>query len=184
MLSIIGEIILHMKLSLHKCEVQHLDQLTWISRKTFIDAFEKQNNPHDFETYIKEAFNPEVIKKQLLATNSSFYYIENYGQWVGYLKLNENDAQSDVKDHTAMELERIYVLEKYQGKQIGKWMLEQAIHIARTMQKKYLWLGVWEQNIRAIEFYKRYGFQIFGTHPYFVGKDKQTDWLMRLELVP
>jgi ribosomal protein S18 acetylase RimI-like enzyme len=101
----------------------------------------------------------------------------------GYFKLNENDAQSELKGSDSMELERIYVDEKYQGMNIGRWILDQVKMKALEKKKAFLWLGVWEHNIAAIRFYERYGFTKFGKHPYYVGRDKQMDWLMRLDLV-
>jgi ribosomal protein S18 acetylase RimI-like enzyme len=81
-----------------------------------------------------------------------------------------------------MELERIYVVPEYQGKGIGADILKQILIHAKEWNKKYLWLGVWEHNPKAISFYQRHGFQKFGEHPYFIGNDKQTDWLLRLDL--
>lgn len=61
-------------------------------------------------------------------------------------------------------------------------MLNEVKKIASHKQKTFLWLGVWEKNDRAIEFYQNHGFSKFGTHPYYIGEDKQTDWLMRFEM--
>ena len=61
-------------------------------------------------------------------------------------------------------------------------MLDKTISLARKEQVEFLWLGVWEENKKAIRFYKRYGFIKFGTHPYYIGADKQTDWLMKYSL--
>jgi ribosomal protein S18 acetylase RimI-like enzyme len=61
-------------------------------------------------------------------------------------------------------------------------MLEYAITKAKNKLKKVLWLGVWERNRRAIDFYSRFGFQKFGEHVFMVGNDAQTDWLMKLDI--
>ncbi|MBT8300610.1 MAG: GNAT family N-acetyltransferase, partial [Maribacter sp.] len=102
---------------------------------------------------------------------------------VGYLKLNVNEAQSDLKGEDSIELERIYVVREFQGKGIGKEMLAYAKRLAAKTTKAFLWLGVWERNKGAIKFYKQNGFSKFGMHPYYVGKDKQMDWLMRFDLI-
>jgi ribosomal protein S18 acetylase RimI-like enzyme len=74
-------------------------------------------------------------------------------------------------------------LQDFQGQRIGKQMLQKAIALAAEKSKKYIWLGVWEHNEDAIRFYQKYGFEKFATHPYFVGKDEQTDWLLRFDLI-
>ncbi|TAI47481.1 GNAT family N-acetyltransferase [Flagellimonas allohymeniacidonis] len=171
-----------MNLRLRKCLLSDLDSLVQISKETFVAAFEKDNNPKDFWDYVNSAFSREAIKAQLSNEHSEFYFVFEADNLVGYFKLNTTDAQTEFQDQHTMELERIYVKAQFQGSQVGSWMLQQAIQMARDAQKQYLWLGVWEHNPKAIRFYQRNGFTKFGTHPYFVGSDKQTDWLLRLEL--
>jgi len=172
-----------MNLAFKKCVVQDLDMLTEISRTTFIDAFEKDNKPLDFNNYMDAAFSKETIKAELLNPNSSFYFTYLNQELAGYFKLNKAEAQNEILDQSSIELERIYVLNKFQGLGIGKRMLNEIIAISKVKQLHYLWLGVWELNANAIRFYERHGFKKFGKHPYYIGKDKQTDWLMKLQLI-
>lgn len=170
-----------MKLLLHRCTTSDLDSLVNISRTTFIDAFEKDNDPEDFKAYLDFAFDKNKLLEELKNSDTHFYFVKKDAVLAGYLKLNENDAQTDIKSKESMELERIYVLQDFQGQQIGQWMLDEIKQIAAQKQKAFLWLGVWEKNTKAITFYQKLGFSKFGTHPYLIGKDKQTDWLMRFE---
>ncbi|MGB6150388.1 MAG: GNAT family N-acetyltransferase [Pricia sp.] len=171
-----------MPLNLRQCRSNDLDRLAEISRKTFVDAFETDNNPDDFKAYIDSAFKKDKLSSELENRDTAFYFVFQDSALVGYLKLNENDAQSDIKAEEDIELERIYVLQDYQGQRIGEWMLNEVKKIASAKKKRFLWLGVWENNRKAIQFYRKHGFSKFGTHPYYVGNDKQTDWLMRFEL--
>ncbi len=170
-----------MKLSLQHCSILDLEQLVKISLETFNAAFEKDNDPHDFATYVSSAFSKEKLSAEIKNPNTWFYFVKNEEQLVGYFKLNKGDAQSDIKDSQSLELERIYVIRSYQGKGIGNWILEQIKQIAKSQQMGYIWLGVWEKNQAAVRFYQRHGFTKFGSHPYYIGKDKQTDWLMRFD---
>lgn len=172
-----------MHLLLQKCSQHHLDELVELSRKTFRDAFETDNDPKDFEDYLHTAFHRDTLAAQLRDEDVSFYFVRVDAKTAGYFKLNENFAQTDVKLSNSIELERIYVLEAFQGQGIGEWMLAEIKQIALKKGKQFLWLGVWEKNRKAIRFYQRLGFTKFGTHPYFIGKDKQTDWLMRFDLI-
>ena len=67
-------------------------------------------------------------------------------------------------------------------KGLVKAILDEIISLCRTKKVAFLWLGVWEANRAAIRFYERHGFKKFGEHPYFIGEDKQTDWLMKIEI--
>jgi len=171
-----------MQLHFQKCILSDLDQLIDISKKAFVDAFEKDNDPEDFKAYINIAFAKKNIFTQLKNPGSAFYFVFRGEYLVGYFKLNENDAQTDIKSKEFIELERIYVLGEFQGEHIGQLMLQKAIEIASEKGKEYMWLGVWEKNTNAIRFYQKYNFKKFDTHPYFIGKDKQTDWLMGYEI--
>ncbi|MCM4167918.1 Spermidine/spermine N(1)-acetyltransferase [Arenibacter antarcticus] len=171
-----------MELHVTLCSKKDLDTLVQLGKRTFIEAFKEKNNPDDFNEYLETAFNREVYSRELEERLTSYFFIYKSAVIVGYFKVNQGESQTDIKDDNAMELERIYVLRKFQGLGIGKWILNQVMEMARAKNKRYLWLGVWEYNGKAIEFYLRHGFVKFGTHPYYIGKDKQTDWLMKCEL--
>lgn len=165
-----------------KCQLDHLDVVMDISKRTFIEAFEKDNDPLDFKNYIHTAFSRETLRWELSNANTRFYLVSQDETVVGYFKINVGDAQTDVKLGHSMELERIYVLATHQGLGLGGILLARVKEMALQQDKTLLWLGVWEKNQRAIQFYQRQGFRKFGTHPYYIGSDKQTDWLMRFDL--
>ena len=172
-----------MHLFYKKCTQDDLDQLVQISRTTFRAAFEADNDPEDFKTYIDAAFHRDKLADELNDPNTSFYFVYLKNDLVAYSKLNENESQSDLKGGDSMELERIYVLPDFQGKGLGRCILKQVKRITAKMAKAFLWLGVWEHNTKAIKFYEENGFYKFGTHPYYIGKDKQLDWLMRFDFI-
>jgi len=154
---------------IRKCTIQDLDVLLQIARRTFVDAFEKDNTPEDFAVYIKEAFAKSTIAEQLRNFNSAFYFLYVKKELAGYFKINEFDAQHELKTDDTIELERIYVLEEFQGQQLGTFMITEAMRLAKEKNKKQLWLGVWEENTSAIRFYEKQGFVKFDTHPYYIG---------------
>lgn len=153
-----------------------------LSRKTFFDAFLYRNNPADMEAYASTAFTIPKFEQELNNPDSQFYFALISGEIAGYIKLNCNTAQTELQDPNALEVERIYVLQEYQGQQIGKQLIDFAVQTAIDKNLSYTWLGVWEHNTKAINFYKSKGFKQFGSHPFILGNDKQTDILMRKEL--
>ncbi|WP_454802652.1 GNAT family N-acetyltransferase [Mucilaginibacter phyllosphaerae] len=153
-----------------------------LSRKTFFDAFLSTNNPADMEAYASTAFTLPKFQFELINPNSAFYFALVDNEIAGYIKLNYVDAQTELQDPDALEIERIYVLNDFQGQQIGKQLINLAIQTAVDKNLKYIWLGVWEHNTKAIKFYRSKGFEQFGSHPFMLGSDKQTDILMKKEL--
>ena len=166
-----------------KCTIEDLDILIEMSRTTFVNAFEKHNNPDDFKKYLAKAFNKEQMTTELLNPNSSFYFIllDSVG-FVGYIKLNKKDAQNESFDTHAIEIERIYVQQEFQGNKLGQEALLLIIDMAKHQKASCLWLGVWEHNTRAIALYENHGFVKFDKHPYLIGDDEQYDWMMKLSI--
>ncbi len=159
-----------------------LSALQHISKKTFVDTFEAQNDKEDMEQYVQEAFCYESLEKELCNPNSEFYFLRVDGEIAGYSKLNFKDAQSEKQGDDHLEIERIYLEEIWQGKGLGKVLMHHAIEKAKQMELNYVWLGVWEKNEKAIAFYKKIGFVIFDDHYFMLGKDVQRDLLMELKI--
>jgi ribosomal protein S18 acetylase RimI-like enzyme len=168
--------------TLFPCTLADLEDLRQVSLETFREAFEAQNNPEDFETYLRVAFSKERLKGELTNPGSLFLFLRHQGQLAGYAKVNKGEAQTELQDPEALEIERIYIRKPFQGKGLGSWMLGRLVSLAREDGKKYVWLGVWEENKEAVRFYQRHGFVTFGKHPYYIGSDRQMDWMMRLDL--
>lgn len=172
------------ELSIIQISTEQLDQLQQISRQTFSEAFTSGNSEANLQDYLEKGFSPTKLLHELRDPNSVFYFAMLHSQPIGYLKLNFGEAQTELKDPKSMEIERIYVLAAFLGKKPGQALLEKAIAIATTKGLDFIWLGVWEENARAIRFYEKNGFVAFDKHFFTVGTDKQTDILMRLDLKP
>jgi diamine N-acetyltransferase len=171
-----------MALQLHKCTAEDMDQLVWISTSTFREVFGPLNAKENLEEYIDKAFNYQQLKSEMDNKNAAFYFCYNQDKLIGYFKINREEAQLEKFDAKSIELERIYVLKEFRNKKFGQKMLEKAIQLGRETGVEFIWLGVWENNSGAIKFYQRNGFEKFSQHTFLLGKDLQTDNLMRLYL--
>lgn len=157
-------------------------QLQDISIQTFAETFSAVNTPEDMAQYLNESLSLSKLSDELNNKSSQFYFAVQGEQVIGYLKLNTGQAQTDVKDNDALEIERIYVSQAFLGKNIGKLLYEKAVQIARQVGARYIWLGVWEKNFRAISFYKKNGFVEFDQHVFMLGTDRQIDIMMKKAL--
>ena len=165
-----------------QCTIDDLDVLQSFSRQRFFETFADMNTPENMTAYLEAAFAPEKIRAELSDANAAFYFLYWDGKLAGYLKLNEAPAQTDLHDEQALEIERIYVSKDFQGKGLGRCLMDKAIGTAIQRQKKYVWLGVWERNEKALRFYRRNGFYQVGTHLFVMGNDEQTDFILRKDL--
>lgn len=159
-----------------------IDQLQKIGRQTFYETFSTGNTQENMQKYLDERFSIEKLTAELNDKNAIFYFAQLENKIVGYLKINFGDSQTELKDDKSLEIERIYVLKEFQGKKIGQILYDKAIEIAKQKDADYIWLGVWEENPRAIKFYKKNGFVEFDKHIFKLGDDEQTDIMMKLKL--
>ncbi len=171
-----------MSYSIRKAGLEDLESLQTIGRQTFSETFAPYNSAENLVQYLEQSFATVKLSQELTNTASAFYFAEENGQVVGYLKINVGQAQTELNDEHALEIERIYVLKQYHGKKVGQLLYEKAIQIALEMKKQYVWLGVWEENHRALQFYKKNGFVEFDKHIFKLGDEEQTDFMMKLEL--
>lgn len=169
-------------IEIKKATLTDIDQLQKIGRQTFFETFSSGNTEENMTKYLEEGFSVEKLTTELTEQNSEFYLASLDHHVIGYLKLNFGQTQTEIKDDKAVEIERIYVLKEFHGKKVGQLLYEKAIQIAHQINADYVWLGVWEENPRAISFYKKNGFVEFDKHIFKLGDDEQTDIMMKLKL--
>ena len=169
-------------MQIRKLNSSDSENLRKISIQTFRETFEEVNSEEDMQKYLDENLNLERLKSELENPDSEFYFIENENKNLGYLKINFGNAQTENQGNETLEIERIYVLKEFFSFKIGQILFEKSLEIAKEKSMNFIWLGVWEENHRAIKFYEKNGFEIFGKHDFVLGKDVQTDLLMKMKI--
>src|SRR5699024_8941348 len=106
--------------------------------------------------YLKSAFNKEQLKSEVRNPSSLFLFLYSNAELAGYLKVNENEAQTEFHDKDGLEIERIYLKKKFQGQGLGSSLLEKAIAV-----------------------YEHKGFKKTGSHDFLMGEEQQKDLIMR-----
>lgn len=150
-----------------------------MSRQTFYETFAEHNSKEDMDKFMNEQFSREMLLKEVGAPGNIFLLAYDGNEPVGYVRMRENNNPPELGNAKAIEIARIYAITSSIGKGVGKALLQACIAIASEQKKEMLWLGVWEKNQRAIDFYTRWGFTKFATHVFKLGDDPQTDWLMK-----
>lgn len=169
-------------IQIKRISVIDVEDLQIISKQTFFETFANENSESDMKNYLNENLSLDTLKKELFNTKSEFYVLSFNEKIIGYLKLNFGEAQTELKNNTSLEIERIYVLKEFHGQNMGQLLYNKALEIATKHSIKEIWLGVWEKNKRAISFYKKNGFIEFDTHIFKLGNDEQIDIMMKLTL--
>ena len=153
-----------------------------IGRKTFAETFSSSNSMENMVKYLEEGFSLNKLQGEIDDPNAEFYFAIQRNHIIGYLKLNIGQSQTEIKNDNALEIERIYVLTEFHGHNIGQQLFEKALERAHAQKVDFIWLGVWEENKRAIQFYTKNGFIAFDKHIFKLGDEEQTDIMMKLKL--
>lgn len=155
-----------------------LETLLELGRRTFYEAFKDVNTEENMNLFLEAHFKKGVLEEEMEELGAHFFIAEEEGIAMGFSRVRLGHEPVELEGKAALEVERIYVLQEYQNRKVGEALMEHNMAYARANGFACIWLGVWQQNKRAIRFYERWGFIVFGTHIFMLGNDPQTDQLM------
>lgn len=162
-------------------EAGEAELIAEISRETFYDTFAVHNTVADMDKFMAEQFSTAQLVEEFSQTGHTFFLAWVDDLPAGYIFL-KNKSHQALGSVFAMEISRLYVRKSFIGKGIGKLLMQKAIAFAAQEQKEWIWLGVWEHNQTAIDFYTAFGYEKFAEHEFILGDDVQLDWLMKRNL--
>ena len=163
---------------IRRAVVEDAALLAELGRQTFAETFAHQNTPEDMEAYLAATFNVEQQTAELVDPRSVFFIAEVEGQAAGYAKIRSGEPEKVIEGPQPIELVRLYVSKAWLGHGVGQALMNHCIEQAHAMGFRTLWLGVWERNERALNFYRQWGFEEVGAHIFQLGSDPQRDILM------
>jgi ribosomal protein S18 acetylase RimI-like enzyme len=165
-----------------QANVNDVAALCQLAADTFYETFRPYNTEEDIQAYIKKAYDLQVISKQLANTQQYYFAIAYVNEKpAGYIKLIFNQAHPKLSGKVA-ELEKIYVLKSNWDTKNGAALMQHAIENCKQQGFEKLFLGVWEENERAVNFYRKFGFEVFDTRQFQLGNRLCEDYMMCLTL--
>jgi len=156
--------------------------LAEIGARTFYDTYVGSTNHENLELSIRESYSPKIQLEELSDSSSIFLIAEVEGSIAGYAKLTVNIKNEFLTGKKPLKISRIYLLQEYIGRGLGKILMAQALYEAKQRGCDTVWLGVWEKNQKAIGFYKKLGFKEIGSYPFNFGHEVHNDLMMELML--
>lgn len=154
-------------------------ELSELAERTFRDAFSDLNSPENMDLHCTSAFSTEVQAAEIANPEICTLVAESRGRLVAFAQVHlRPEAPSCVAASPSVELHRIYVERAFHGTGLARDLMEHVLELADHRGAAAIWLGVWEQNPRAIRFYQRFGFSEAGAHVFMVGTDPQRDLVL------
>lgn len=168
-----------MRIVIKQATIEDAKLIADISHQTFYETFAEYNTKQDMEKFLNQQFTKGRLMLEVGAKQNTFLLAYDEGEIAGYVKLRDEKIPSSLYNTNVLEVARIYAVAKKIGKGVGAALMQSAINIAKEKKKELLWLGVWEKNQRAIDFYTKWGFEKFDETDFLLGNDMQRDWLMK-----
>lgn len=174
-----------MEVTVRAASIDDAAALAGFAARVFGEVFGPGNGEQDMASYLAEAFGPDIQRAEIAAPGAIVLIAESRGGGMaGYLHIAASATPSCVTGVNAVELKRLYVEPTLHSRGTGKALLDEGVSRARAAGAVTVWLGVWEHNTRAQQFYRREGFERVGEHTFLLGTDRQTDWIMQRSLSP
>jgi ribosomal protein S18 acetylase RimI-like enzyme len=170
------------KIEIRRAAATDAKLVSLLGAVTFYEAYFEQDDPRDLANYIHDSFAPTKILAEIGDETAVFFIVYLNKHAVGYAKMRENTKLDCIETENSVELQRIYLVERVFGRGIGEILLKHCLETARQKGFETLWLGVWEENKRALRFYEKHGFKAVGriTSPY--GETVGTNLVMEKDL--
>lgn len=166
-------------ISIRLATVEDAEKIAVVSRQTFYETFAAENTEENMQKFLNEQFTKGRLILEVGKPEHIFLLAYYNNDIAGYMKLSEAKKPGELQGYSCIEIARLYAMKNFLGKGVGKALMANALDIAGELKKEIIWLGVWEKNQKAIEFYQRWGFEKFGQWEFLLGDDVQQDWLMK-----
>lgn len=139
---------------------KEIGRLSELSKSTFIASHGHSAEEKDINIYIRYAYSVKKLEEELSEPNSFFHFLYYKNELAGYSKLSLNINYPKIVSSPLSKLDRIYIDEKFLDKKLGQALFDFNLEIARQNNQQGVWLYTWIENHRAINFYKKNGFEI------------------------
>ncbi len=156
--------------------------LAELGAKTFYDAYVPDLPPQMVADFLPEIFSLALQTAELADPGTIFLIAEINKEPAGYAMLNERPSPEGLADKRAIMLPRIYLHQISTGKGVGSMLMQACLDESERRGFEVIWLGVWEKNVRAQAFYRKWGFVEFGAEDFQFGPELQTDLLFFRQL--
>lgn len=151
--------------------------LAELAARTFAETFGADNTPEDLAAHLASSYGVAQQSRELADPDVRTLLAYRDEALIGFAQVRRKAAPACVVEAHAIELHRFYLTRSAHGTGAAAPLMRAARAAAHELGGRHLWLGVWEHNPRAVAFYLKSGFVKVGSHDFFLGADRQTDWV-------
>ena len=161
---------------LRRATAEDAAMLSVVGSATFLEAYAWAMPGRDVAQFCLDQHTVELYARYLAKADTRITLaVTGEDAPVGYVMVCAPDFEGFEVGPEDIELKRIYRLSLYGAGRTGQRLMDAALADAREMGRKRVLLGTNAGNVRAIEFYRRNGFEEVGTRRFVVGMQQCCD---------
>lgn len=154
------------------------EALAQFAAKAFNETFGHLYRPENLLQHLLHKFSAEFFVRAL-AEGDTLLMMKEGERIIAYAKVGHVDLP--VKPPIpkgAQEIHRVYVDGEFQRQGLGKALMIHILSLPRVENAPVVYLGVWEENVKAQGLYTLYGFEAVGKYLYAVGDQYDQEIIM------
>jgi len=140
--------------------------LARLGEQTFRESHGHSAPQKDIDNYASEKFSDDAMLKELSDPENNYHIIYYNNEPAGFSKIILNAAHPLIKMTNVTKLERLYLLERFHRSKLGSTLFEFNVSYSRSNGQSGMWLYVWKENAKAIQFYLKHNFKVIGSYDF------------------
>lgn len=152
--------------------------LAALAEETFRDTFGNVNTVENMNLHCQSSYGELIQQAEISNNNMLTLVCVDNGKLIAFAQLRWSEVPDCISAQSAGEIQRLYVAKSWHGKGVAQELMTACLNELERRNADVVWLGVWDQNPRAITFYKKSGFVEVGDHVFTLGTDPQRDIIM------
>jgi diamine N-acetyltransferase len=161
------------------------EALAALAHQAFVDAFAHYYQPEDLNQFLDEWKTPPVYARAIADPATAIQLAHVDGQLAAYCLLKRDyviDDHPHPRPLRPVFLSQLYCKGAHTGVGMGAALMDWALAQARTWQADSLSLSVYSENLGAQRFYQRRGFVKVADTEFWVGSQRDEEFLYELRL--
>ncbi|MGJ8593820.1 MAG: GNAT family N-acetyltransferase [Aquaticitalea sp.] len=144
--------------------------LVRIGKTAFLESHGISASKEDIDAYVSLKFNETTLIEELKDSKNHFHILFHNQIPIGYSKIIFDFPHENIDYRNVTKMERLYLLKEFHHLKLGWELFNFNVQKSLNHQQSGMWLYVWTENLKAVNFYKKAGFKIIGSHDFEISK--------------
>ncbi len=170
---------------LRPASLSDAENLSRLGRDSFCHAFEHLYREEDLKPFLQEVYSAQAVASEIADPAITHCLVQDTadGPLTAFIKVKQTSPYLEHSDaRTPLCLSQLYTDPARTGGGIGAALMEWCLDLARHRGCDAVQLSVWSENYGAQRFYQRYGFTKIADIGFWVGQQRDEEFLYELRL--